>query len=167
MGCILLAAGSFLAVQAQPLWSLQANALQSVSSRAESISVSWRASHTAMTNTMPVTTSQATARQLILAQMSRWEHDQLRLELREGMHRPVKVGPLDELGFGRLTIRERRLLREQLRRQSEPGTEDAAIPVIGESLRNEPRPQTTDAAIATIAVPESVDVSRPVLDSSD
>jgi|GEM_PF-6776314 len=102
------------------------------------------------------------SRATLVAQMSRHEHDKLRLELREGMHRPVKIGPLDELGFGRLTIRERRLLREQLRRQSDENIDGATISVA--SPAQEPRPETTDAAIATIAVPESVDVSRPVIE---
>lgn len=102
-----------------------------------------------------------------LAQMSRIEHDKLRLELREGMHRPVRVGPLDELGFRRLTIRERRLLREQLRRQSDASLQEETISVVANPANEEPRPETTDAAIATIAVPESVDVSSPVIESND
>lgn len=107
---------------------------------------------------------------MLFAQMTRVEHDRLRLELREGLHHPVKVGPLDELGFGRLTIRERRLLREQLRRQSDEAADDETMSVIadtGNSINAQPRPETSDAAIATIAVPESVDVSRPVIEPND
>lgn len=54
------------------------------------------------------------------AQLSRDEHDRLRLELRQGLHRPVRVGTLQELGLpARLTASERRLLRRQLREQHE------------------------------------------------
>ena len=107
---------------------------------------------------------------VLLSQMSRVEHDKLRLELREGMHRPVRVGPIDELGFGRLTIRERRLLREQLRRQSDVNLERDGTTVLSSPSQNPvtepPRPETTDAALTTVAVPESVDVTSPVIESN-
>ncbi|MGB7184726.1 MAG: hypothetical protein WBD51_22540, partial [Burkholderiaceae bacterium] len=54
-----------------------------------------------------------------LAQLSRHEHDRLRVELLRDTHHPVKVGTLESLGVGndRLTAAERQLLREQLRTQ--------------------------------------------------
>lgn len=74
----------------------------------------------------------------LLAQLSRDEHDQLRYELRRGLHRPVRVGTLEELGVtGRLSASERRLLRRQLREQ--------LIPVDGDAATRRPdEPDTSD-----------------------
>ena len=64
------------------------------------------------------------SRSYILAQMSRDEHERLRLELRQRANPDGSIGPLDTLiasPFLRsgLTYRERQRLREQLRQQRE------------------------------------------------
>ncbi len=79
---------------------------------------------------------------MMLAQLSRDEHDRLRLELR-GLHRPVRVGSLEELGVAaRLSASERRLLRRQLREQLRSDLPETVV--VTNDSTDEPVPDTSD-----------------------
>lgn len=79
---------------------------------------------------------------IMLAQLSRDEHDRLRLELR-GLHRPVRVGSLEELGVAaRLSASERRLLRRQLREQLQSDTPETVV--VTNDSSDELAPDTSD-----------------------
>jgi hypothetical protein len=93
----------------------------------------------ALCGTRSVSADQAV---IMLVQLSRDEHDRLRLELR-GLHRPVRVGSLEELGVAaRLSASERRLLRRQLREQLQ--SDVTGTVVVNNDSTGELVPDTSD-----------------------